>query len=76
MLRKVPVKGRPTEWRFNPIWTRLHRDVHQEFGVQRLAFISRGVNVPVGQFLGPDEKRALRRQPRQRPGGREAGPRL
>jgi uncharacterized membrane protein len=50
------VRGRPTEWRFNPIWTKLHRDVHEEFGVQRLAFISRGVNVPVGQFLSPDEK--------------------
>ena len=27
MLRKVPVRGRPCEWRFNPVWTRLHREV-------------------------------------------------
>ena len=56
MLRKVPVRGRPSEWRFNPIWTRLHRDVDAEFGVQRLALVSRGLNIPVGQFLSPDEK--------------------
>jgi uncharacterized membrane protein len=56
LLRKVPVKGGATEWRFNPSWTRLHRDVHAEFGVQRLALVSRGLNVSVGQFLTPDQK--------------------
>jgi uncharacterized membrane protein len=59
MLRKVPVRGRPAEWRFNPVWTRLERHEHEEFGVQRLAFVSRGLRVPVGQFLSPDEKARL-----------------
>jgi uncharacterized membrane protein len=56
VLRKVPVRGDVREWRFNPVWTRLHRDVHHEFGVQRLALTSRGQTVAVGQFLTPDEK--------------------
>ncbi|MCZ8100974.1 MAG: DUF2244 domain-containing protein [Burkholderiales bacterium] len=56
LLRKVPVRGQPSEYRFNPIWTRLHREEHEEFGVQGLALVSRGRSVPVGQFLTPDEK--------------------
>ncbi len=56
VLRKVPFGGRPREWRFNPVWTTLHRDVHHEFGVQRLAITSRGQTVAIGQFLTPDEK--------------------
>jgi uncharacterized membrane protein len=59
LLRKVPVKGVPAEWRFNPLWTRLERYEHEEFGVQRLAVVSRGLRVPVGQFLSPDEKARL-----------------
>jgi len=55
-LRKVPVRGRPSEYRFNPVWTRLDRQEHEEFGVQRLALVSRGRSVPIGQFLTPDEK--------------------
>jgi uncharacterized membrane protein len=55
-LRKVPVKGMAREWRFNPVWTRLHKVEHEEFGVERLVLISRGEAVPIGHFLGPDEK--------------------
>lgn len=59
LLRKVPVKGVPAEYRFNPVWTRLDRREHQEFGVQSLAFVSRGMSVSVGHFLSPDEKAHL-----------------
>jgi uncharacterized membrane protein len=55
-LRKVSVKGLAREWRFNPLWTRLHKVEHEEFGVERLTLISRGEAVPVGHFLGPEEK--------------------
>jgi uncharacterized membrane protein len=55
-LRKVPVKGLAREWRFNPLWTRLHKVEHEEFGVERLIIVSRGEAVPVGHFLGPEEK--------------------
>ncbi|MCP8938073.1 DUF2244 domain-containing protein [Alsobacter sp. SYSU M60028] len=56
LVRKVPVRGAAAEWRFNPLWTRLRRDIHAEFGVQRLSLVSRGLAVPVGHFLSPDEK--------------------
>ena len=36
-LRKVPYRGQTREWRFNPLWTRLTRHEHAEFGVQALA---------------------------------------
>jgi uncharacterized membrane protein len=55
-LRKVPVAGPTQEWQFNPLWTRLQRVEHAEFGVERLALVSRGTIVPVGHFLSPDEK--------------------
>jgi uncharacterized membrane protein len=55
-LRKVNPAGASRVWRFNPLWTRLHRDIHAEFGVQRLSLVSRGLTVGVGSFLSPDEK--------------------
>ncbi len=59
LLRKVPVRGVPAEFRFNPVWTRLHRFEHHEFGVQHLSLVSRGQSVSVGHFLSPDEKANL-----------------
>jgi uncharacterized membrane protein len=56
LLRKVNPAGQAREWRFNPAWTRLHRDIHAEFGVQHLALVSRGQSVPVAGFLSPAEK--------------------
>ena len=55
-LLKVPVRGPPQEWRFNPLWTRLQKVEHEEFGIERLLVVSRGTVVPVAQFLSPDEK--------------------
>jgi len=55
-LAKVSAKGRRAEWRFNPVWVRLEREEHEEFGTQRLALVSRGRSVEVAAFLGPDEK--------------------
>jgi uncharacterized membrane protein len=55
-LAKVSPKGVKAEWRFHPSWVRLHREEHEEFGVQKLALVSRGETVEVGNFLGPEEK--------------------
>ncbi|RFB79022.1 DUF2244 domain-containing protein [Methylovirgula sp. 4M-Z18] len=55
-LAKVSAKGARQEWRFNPVWVRLRREEHEEFGVQRLELISRGTSVEVAGFLGPDAK--------------------
>lgn len=59
LLRKVPVRGLPAEFRFNPVWTKLQRFEHHEFGVQHLSLVSRGQSVSVGHFLSPDEKAIL-----------------
>ncbi len=56
---KVNAKGARAEWNFNPAWVRLDRTEHEEFGTQRLAFVSRGYNVEIGPFLGPKEKASL-----------------
>ncbi len=56
LLAKVSAKGARQEWRFNPIWVRLRREDHQEFGLQKLELLSRGAAVEVAGFLGPDAK--------------------
>jgi uncharacterized membrane protein len=53
---QVSSRGRRSEWRFSPHWVRLEREEHEEFGTQRLAFVSRGERIEVGRFLGPDAK--------------------
>ena len=55
-VRKVSHHGRVREWTLNPLWVRLHRDVHAEFGIERLFLISRGRKLPIGSFLGAKEK--------------------
>ncbi|MGA3301922.1 MAG: DUF2244 domain-containing protein [Methylovirgula sp.] len=59
LLAKVSAKGQRAEWRFNPSWVRLDQESHEEYGVQRLALVSRGQRVEIGRFLGPDEKAHL-----------------
>jgi uncharacterized membrane protein len=56
LLQKVSARGDARHWRFNPVWVRLDRKEHEEFGTQRLDLTSRGVTVEVGSFLGPDAK--------------------
>jgi uncharacterized membrane protein len=55
-LQKVSQHGVAREWRFNPVWVRLDRKEHEEFGTQRLDLVSRGHRVEVAGFLGPDDK--------------------
>ncbi len=59
LLRKFHWKGGTQEWRMNPLWTRLRKDSHPEFGVQKLALVSRGNAVTVGGFLSADEKESF-----------------
>jgi len=58
-VRKVTQHGRVTEWTLNPVWTQLDREVHEEFGLQRLFLVSRGRRLPVAAFLSPDEKESF-----------------
>jgi uncharacterized membrane protein len=58
-LRKVSHRGEVAEWTLNPLWVRLDRDTHEEFGVERLFLVSRGRKVPVAGFLSPPEKESF-----------------
>jgi len=58
-VRRFAVSGQMREWRFNPLWTRLDADTHEEFGIARITLASRGETVSIGQFLGPNDKERL-----------------
>lgn len=55
-VRKVTHHGRIREWTLNPLWVRLDRVVHSEFGIQRLFLVSHGRRLTIAGMLGPDEK--------------------
>ena len=55
-VRKVNHRGRVREWVLNPLWVKLDKVVHEEFGIERLFLISRGKTLAIASFLGPDEK--------------------
>ena len=55
-VRKVSHRGGVREWTLNPLWVRLERIVHQEFGIERLFLVSRGQRLTIAAALGPDEK--------------------
>ncbi len=55
-VRKVTHRGKVAEWSLNPMWTRLDRETHEEFGLMRLFLTSHGRRLAVASFLGPDEK--------------------
>ena len=58
-VRKVSHRGAIAEWKLNPVWVRLDRQTHPEFGIERLFLISRGRRLPIAGFLGPREKEAF-----------------
>jgi uncharacterized membrane protein len=60
-VRQVSARGRAQEWTFNPLWARLRREEHEEFGLERLFLISHGRWLPIASFLGPDEKDSFAR---------------
>lgn len=59
LFRKVSARGAVTEWRSNPLWVRLDRDVHEEFGVQSLHLVLRQERRPIASFLPPEEKESF-----------------
>jgi len=58
-VRKVSHRGRASEWSFNPLWVRLERDRHEEFGLQSLFLVSRGQRLPIASVLSPREKESF-----------------
>jgi uncharacterized membrane protein len=55
-VRKVSHRGKVSEWTLNPLWVRLDRDTHAEFGIERLFLVSRGRKLPIAGCLSPPEK--------------------
>jgi uncharacterized membrane protein len=55
-VRKVNHRGGVREWTLNPVWVRLERIVHQEFGIERLFLVSHGRRLTIAAALGPHEK--------------------
>jgi uncharacterized membrane protein len=55
-VRKVSHRGAAREWVLNPLWVKLDKVVHEEFGIERLFLVSRGKELAIASFLGPDEK--------------------
>jgi uncharacterized membrane protein len=55
-VRKVNPRGGVREWTLNPVWVRLERIAHEEFGIERLFLVSRGRRLTIASALGPDEK--------------------
>jgi uncharacterized membrane protein len=60
-VRKVSQGGGVREWTLNPLWVRVDRRVHEEFGIERLFLVSHGRRLAIANFLGPDEKASFAR---------------
>ncbi len=58
-VRKVSPRGKVAEWSLNPLWVRIDRDTHEEFGIERLFLVSRGRRLPIAGFLSPPEKESF-----------------
>ncbi len=58
-VRKVSHRGKVAEWTLNPIWTKLDRETHEEYGLQRLFLVSRGRKLTIAGFLAPKERESF-----------------
>jgi uncharacterized membrane protein len=58
-VRRVSHRGHVVEFTFNPLWVRLDRKTHPEFGIERLYLVSKGHRIAIGSFLGADEKESF-----------------
>jgi uncharacterized membrane protein len=59
LFRQISHRGERREWRFNPLWTRIDRLDDEEFGLQRLALVSRGEQVVIARELSPSERESF-----------------
>ena len=58
-FRRVTHRGEEREWRLNPLWTKLVRETHEEFGLQRLALVSGRERIVIARELSPGERESL-----------------
>ncbi|WP_322514928.1 DUF2244 domain-containing protein [Rhodopseudomonas palustris] len=55
-VRRTSPRGQVVEWVLNPLWVRLEKIVHAEFGIEQLYLVSSGRRVSIASFLGAEEK--------------------
>jgi uncharacterized membrane protein len=55
-VRKVSHRGIAREWTLNPLWVRLEKVTHEEFGIERLFLVWRGRELTIAGFLSAAEK--------------------
>jgi uncharacterized membrane protein len=55
-VRQVSASGEARENEFNPRWVRIETARDEDYGVTRLALVSRGVPLEIGAFLGPRQR--------------------
>jgi uncharacterized membrane protein len=58
-VKKVSHRGEVAEWSLNPLWVKLDRVTHEEYGLLHLFLVSRGRRLAVAGFLGPSEKESF-----------------
>src|SRR4029078_8287145 len=58
-LRRVSHRGEVAEWTLDPVWTKLDREKHEEFGLLKLFLVSRGRRLSVAGFLSPKERESF-----------------
>ena len=73
-VRKVNHRGGVRQWTLNPLWVRLERIVHEEFGIERLFLVSHGRRLAIAGFLGPAEKASFARALMKALGEAKRGP--
>ena len=59
LFRKVSPRGETRDWQFNPLWTRLDREIDDEYGIQHLLLTSRNEHVEIARDLSPPERETL-----------------
>jgi uncharacterized membrane protein len=59
LFRKVSPRGDVQDWQFNPLWTRLDREIDDEYGMQELSLTSRNEHVVIARDLSPPERETL-----------------
>jgi len=58
-VRKVSHRGEVAEWALNPLWVRLVRETHEDYGLTRLFLVSHGRKLPIAGFLSPKERESF-----------------
>jgi uncharacterized membrane protein len=55
-VRRIAPDGSAEDFEFNPFWARFTVERHPEWGVMKMALTSHGRTLPLGSFLGPDDR--------------------